>query len=91
MNASHPVVRSFLQIERPDIPHAAFHHLVGLPPQYWGLFEDNDQSKRLMAIANYNTNLAEYWQIAGAGFFPIEASNNAFKLGINYVMYGLTH
>ena len=25
-----------------------------------------------MAIANYNTNLAEYWQMAGAGFFPID-------------------
>jgi uncharacterized protein DUF4159 len=45
----------------------------------------------MMAIANYNTNLAEYWQVADAGFFPIESANNAFKLGINYVVYGLTH
>jgi hypothetical protein len=60
-------------------------------PEYYGLFEDNDQKKRLMAIANYNTNLAEYWQVADAGFFPIAAANNAFKLGINYILYGLTH
>jgi uncharacterized protein DUF4159 len=91
LDASHLIFQTFFRIERPDIPHAAFHHLVGLTPQYYGLFEDNDPTKRLMAIANYNTNLAEYWQIADSGFFPIEPSNNAFRLGINYMMYGLTH
>jgi hypothetical protein len=44
-----------------------------------------------MAIANYNTNLAEYWQMAGTGFFPIDSGNEAFKLGINYIVYALTH
>ncbi len=91
LDASHPIFQTFFAIERPDIPHAAYHHLVGLTPEYYGLFEDNDQKKRLMAIANYNTNLAEYWQVADAGFFPIAAANNAFKLGINYMLYGMTH
>jgi hypothetical protein len=91
LDPSHAIFQSFFSIARPDVPHAAFHHLVGLTPQYYGLFEDNDQGKRLLAIANYNTNLAEYWQVADNGFFPIEASNNAFKLGINYIVYGLTH
>jgi hypothetical protein len=50
-----------------------------------------DPGKRLMAIANYNTNLAEYWQMAGTGFFPIDSSNESFKLGVNYMLYGLTH
>jgi hypothetical protein len=29
--------------------------------------------------------------MAGAGFFPIEQGNEAFKLGINYIIYALTH
>jgi hypothetical protein len=91
LDPSHRIFQSFFRIDRPDVPHAAYHHLVGLTPQYFGLFEDNDPAGRMMAIANYNTNLAEYWQVADAGFFPIDASNNAFKLGINYVVYGLTH
>ena len=91
MGPGHPVFKTFFGIERPDVPHAAFHHLVGLTPQYFGLFEDNDPSKRLIAIANYNTNLAEYWQIGSEGFFPVESANNAFKLGVNYMVYGLTH
>jgi hypothetical protein len=91
LDHSHRIFQSFFRIDRPDVPHAAYHHLVGLTPQYFGLFEDNDPNGRMMAIANYNTNLAEYWQIADEGFFPIDASNNAFKLGINYIVYGLTH
>ena len=91
LDKSHPIFNSFFHIEKPEIPHAAYHHLVGLQPEYYGLFEDNDQSKRLMAVANYNTNLAEYWQVAETGLFPLEPENNAFKLGINYIVYGLTH
>jgi hypothetical protein len=91
LDASHAIFQTFFAIERPDIPHADFHHLAGLTPEYYGLFEDGDPARRLMAIANYNTNLAEYWQVADAGFFPIAAANNAFKLGINYVLYGMTH
>ena len=82
---------TFFRIERPDFPHPAMHHLFGLPAQYFALYEENDPAGRLLAIANYNTNLAEYWQLAGTGFFPIDPSNEAFKLGINYLVYGLTH
>lgn len=85
------IFHTFFGVDRPDVPHAAYHHLVGLTPQYYGLFEDNDETKRLMAIVNYNTNLAEYWLMGNTGFVPIEPENNAFKLGINYMMYGLTH
>ena len=44
-----------------------------------------------MAVANYNTNLVEYRQMAGTGLFPIDASNLGFRLGVNYMLYGLTH
>jgi hypothetical protein len=91
LDKQHQIFKSFFGIDRPDVPHAAYHHLVGLTPEYWGLFEQNDPRRRLLAIANYNTNLAEYWQAGSAGFFPVESSNNAFKLGINYMMYALTH
>jgi hypothetical protein len=82
---------TFFRIRKIDFPHPPQHHLFGYRPLYFGLFEDNDSTQRLMAIANYNTNLAEYWQYAATGFFPIEPSNEAFKLGINYMVYGLTH
>jgi hypothetical protein len=91
LDAGHPIFNAFFRVEKPDFPHPAAHHLYGLPAQYFGLFEDNDPTRRMLAIANYNTNLAEYWQMAGSGFFPIDPSNEAFKLGINYIIYALTH
>lgn len=91
LDGTHPVFGSLFRIEQVDFPHPVNHHLFGLRPQYYGLFEDNDPTGRLMAIANYNTNLAEYWQMGGTGFFPIDPANDAFKLGVNYILYGLTH
>jgi hypothetical protein len=91
LDGTHPVFGSLFRLEQIDFPHPVNHHLFGFKPEYFGLFEDNDPTRRLMAIANYNTNLAEYWQMAGTGFFPIDPSNEAFKLGVNYMLYGLTH
>jgi uncharacterized protein DUF4159 len=91
LNGSHPIFNSFFHLEKIDFPHPRQHHLYGIKPLYFGLFEENDPAKRLMAIVNYNTNLAEYWQMAGTGLFPIDPANEAFKLGVNYMVYALTH
>ena len=72
LDGTHPVFGSFFRVEKVDFPHPPNHHLFGFRPLYFGLFEDNDPTKRLMAIANYNTNLAEYWQLAGTGLLPID-------------------
>ena len=91
LDPSHRIFDSFFLVEQIDLPNPYNHHLAGLTPEFFGLFEENDPTGRLMSIANYNTNLAEYWQSGGTGFFPIEPMNNGFELGINYWMYGLTH
>ena len=44
-----------------------------------------------MAIVNYNNDIAEYWEWSDEGWFPIEITNEAYKLGINYMVYALTH
>jgi len=38
-----------------------------------------------------NNDIAEYWEWSDAGWFPIEITNEAYKLGINYMVYALTH
>lgn len=62
-----------------------------LPPVYLGIFEENDPTHRLMVIANYNQDLAEYWEFSDRGYYPIDISNDAYKFGVNYVIYALTH
>ena len=60
-------------------------------PIFRGIFEDNDPNKRLMAIINYNTDISEYWEWSDTGLKPIDESNEAYKLGVNYIIYGMTH
>ena len=55
------------------------------------MFEDNDPNKRLMAMINFNTDISEFWEFSPVGLRPIAETNEAFKLGVNYVMYGMTH
>jgi len=91
LDSTHPIFHSFFALEEIDAPNPINHHLGGLTPEYFGVFEDNDPNGRLMAIVNYNTNLAEYWQLAGRGLFPIDAENTGFQIGVNYLLYGMTH
>ncbi|MBI4499767.1 MAG: DUF4159 domain-containing protein [Gemmatimonadetes bacterium] len=60
-------------------------------PVYYGVYENNDPTRRLMVIANYNNDIGEYWEWSDTDYAPIELNNEAYKLGVNYVMYALTH
>lgn len=86
LTAAHPIFDSFYKIPSLDYVHP----IQGLRSEFWGIFEDNDPSKRLIAIANYNNDISEYWEYSGSGFFPIDLSNEAYKIGINYITYALT-
>ena len=88
LDQTHPIFDSFFRVKDID---AIVHPMSGQRPSYYGLFEDNDPSKRLMAVANYDNDVPEYWEWSGEGLYPFDASNEAYKLGVNYVVYGLTH
>lgn len=83
----HAVFRSFFAVDDIYVPHP----LVRVTPKYFAMFEDNDPAARMLALVNYNADLAEYWEYAGRGFFPVDITNEAYKLGVNYIIYGLTH
>jgi hypothetical protein len=44
-----------------------------------------------MVVANHDNDVAEYWEWSDTGFAPIELSNEAYKLGVNYIVYAVTH
>jgi hypothetical protein len=87
IDVTHPIFHSFFELTRLDVPHP----LVRVEPEYFGLFEQNDPRRRMMAIVNYNNDLAEYWEFADTGMFALDLTNDAYKLGVNYIVYGLTH
>jgi len=45
----------------------------------------------VMVIANWNNDIGDAWQWSDEGFLPIDLTNEAYQLGVNYVMYALTH
>ena len=59
--------------------------------EWFGMFEDNDPQKRLIAIANNNHDLGELWEFSDTGYTPVDLSNEAYKLGVTYVVYAMTH
>jgi hypothetical protein len=87
MDATHPVFHSFFQIESLDNLIPSYRG----QPVFLGMFENNDPRKRLIAIANYNNDIGENWEFSDTGFLPIETTNEAYKFGVNYFIYGLTH
>ena len=87
LDASHAIFDSFFRIESLETLTSYGRE----QPTYWGIFEDNDPEKRLMVIANYNNDIGEYWEFSDVGYYPIDLSNEAYKLGVNYVIYAMTH
>jgi len=88
LEQAHLIFNAFFEIH--DI-NAIVHPMSRIPPVYYGVYEDNDPSKRLMVVANFDNDVPEYWEWSGQGLFPFDASNEAYKLGVNYLIYGLTH
>ena len=82
------VFHAFFEIPHPEGLAAPY---GGLLPSYWGLFENNDPRKRLMAVANVNNDISEYWEFSNTGVAPVDLTNEAYKFGVNYVIYALTH
>jgi hypothetical protein len=88
LDKTHGIFDSFFRIKDID---AIVHPMYGIRPSYYGIFEDNDPSRRLMVVANFDNDIPEYWEWSGQGLYPFDASNEAYKLGVNYLIYGLTH
>lgn len=88
LDASHPIFDSFFRIESLDYRHPNFR---GTPAQFLGIHEDNDPEQRLMVMINYDNDIGDYWEFSDEGYFPVDLSNTAYKLGVNYVVYAMTH
>lgn len=84
--------------------NAIFHSFFDIPsfdvvPQYYdrgkpvfrGIYEDNDPDKRLMVVINFNTDVSNFWEFSEQGYYPVDISNEAYELGVDYLMYALAH
>ncbi|MEZ5319731.1 MAG: DUF4159 domain-containing protein [Vicinamibacterales bacterium] len=88
LDPSDPIFHTFFDIDSFDII-PQFYDTER--PTIRGIFEDNDRSKRLMAVINFNTDISNFWEYSSSGLTPVDESNEAFELGVDYIIYGLTH
>ncbi|MEP6689996.1 MAG: DUF4159 domain-containing protein [Gemmatimonadaceae bacterium] len=88
LDAREPIFHSFFELNSLDIVPQFYDRG---PPIFRGLYEDNDPSKRLMVMVNFNTDVSNFWEFSATGQVPVSESNEAYKLGVNYVIYGITH
>jgi hypothetical protein len=84
LDITHPIFNCFFSIKSLEVrpPYGR------LKPEFLGV---EDKHGRLMMIINYNNDVSDYWQWSNDPFQPIEDTNSAYKFGVNYVFYALTH
>jgi hypothetical protein len=87
LELSNPIFHAFFEIKTLDVPQ----YYDPPPAIFRAIYEDNDPGKRMLVMINYNTDVSEYWEWSDTGLKPIDESNEAYKLGVNYIVYGLTH
>ncbi len=88
VDGTEEIFDSFFRIEPMTIVLPSYR---GERPEWWALYVGNDRAGRMLAIAGNNSDLGEFWEYSDVGFFPIDLSNEAYKVGVNYVVYAMTH
>jgi len=83
LDLSHPIFNCFFSIKSLEM-----HSYRRGKIEFLGI---EDKHGRLMMVINYNNDVSDYWQWSNDPFQPIDDTNSAYKFGVNYVFYALTH
>jgi hypothetical protein len=44
-----------------------------------------------MVVINWNSDLGDAWEWAENPYYPLEYSTFAYEMGVNMVVYGMSH
>lgn len=92
----HPVLGTFYHIDEIlQVPNVG-NGVRGGPTWEWdgyvphlrAIFDDHE---RLLVLISWNSDLGDAWEWADDPFYPLQYSNYAYRLGVNVVLYGMTH
>lgn len=92
----HPVRRTFYRVDSivqvPNIRNARrggpTWERDGYTPHVRGIY---DEHGRLLVLISFNSDLGDAWEWADDPFYPLPYSNFAYQLGVNAVIYGMSH
>ncbi|HYP05320.1 MAG TPA: DUF4159 domain-containing protein [Bryobacteraceae bacterium] len=60
----------------------------GIEPSWRGMYDDRN---RLVVAINFNMDMADAWEYADHPEYPEAKTTLAYRFGINYILYALTH
>jgi hypothetical protein len=60
----------------------------GYDPKLRGIF---DEQGRLIVVINWNTDLGDAWEWAENPYYPLRFSTYAYQMGVNFIIYGMSH
>jgi len=92
----HPLLDTFYQIDTvlqvPNVRQGRWGGRTweqdGYVPHLRGIL---DGEGRLLVLISWNSDLGDAWEWADDPYYPILYSNYAYRLGVNLVLYGMTH
>ena len=60
----------------------------GYDPHWRGIYDDKG---RIMVAISYNSDLGDAWEWADDPYYPEKFSGLAIRVGVNYIVYAMTH
>ena len=60
----------------------------GTPPRWRGIYDDD---RRLMVVINFNMDMGDAWEHADDPEYPQMLTALAYRFGVHYVLYAMTH
>lgn len=92
----HPIFHVHFDLdERVQIPGRGpvlngitWEHPLGVPEYWRGIYDDEG---RLVVAINFNMDMGDAWEHADDAFYPEPLTALAYRVGINYIIYSMTH
>ena len=88
LDIRNPIFHTFYDIDtlQMDPPYGG--DTPGFIPQFWGMA---DERGNIQLIADYNNDIGEFWKWVDMGKMPFRPAKRSVELGIDYVIYSMTH
>jgi hypothetical protein len=96
LDMDHPIFSTFYEIDEiiqvPNVQQGVYggqtHERDGYVPMVRGIHDDNG---RLMVVINWNTDLGDAWEWADEPRYPLKYSTYAYEMGVNLIVYAMSH
>ena len=77
------------RIQVPGAAHLGAGYKNGGRVPHWLAIRDD--KGRILVAASYNSDIGDGWEYADIPWYPERMSNSAIRIGVNYVIYAMTH